>query len=137
MLGRGPALFTLSGTPVQDRTVAELETALRGQVSRIADAGVDEHELRRIKAQYVASRVFGRDSLYGQVMEIGLLEMVGLSHRDADALLDKVRAVNAEQVQRVAAQYFGDDQLTVVTLEPQALETRASSPVDPSVEVKH
>jgi zinc protease len=37
-------------------------------------------------------------------------------------LIARLRAVTAEQVQAVAAQYFGDDQLTVATLRPQPLD---------------
>lgn len=121
LLGRGPNLFTLAGTPVRGRTVAELESALREQVDRIAREGVSEPELQRIKAQYVADRIFGRDSLYGQLMEIGNLDMAGLDCRDYDRLLDRVQAVTAGQVQAVAGKYFGDDQLTVVELDPQPL----------------
>ncbi len=137
LLGRGPALFTLSGTPLEDGSVTDLEQVLRGEITRIASDGVQENELQRIKAQYVASRVFGRDSLFGQVMEIGLLEMVGLSHRDADKLLAKVREVDAEQVKAVAARYFGDDQLTIVTLDPQPLDQKPRRQVDPSIRPKH
>jgi len=137
LLGRGPALFTLGGTPVAGGSVSDLEGILRGEITRIANEGVQPEELQRIKAQYVAGRVFGRDSLFGQVMEIGLLEMVGMSHRDADRLLEKVREVTAEQVQAVAARYFGDDQLTVVTLDPQPLDQNPPRQVDPSIKVRH
>ncbi|MFK7967340.1 MAG: M16 family metallopeptidase [Burkholderiaceae bacterium] len=137
LLGRGPALFTLSGTPLDGGSITDLEKVLRGEITRIANDGVKETELQRIKAQYVASRVFGRDSLFGQVMEVGLLEMVGLSHRDTDRLLEKIRDVNAEQVKAVAARYFGDDQLTVVTLDPQPLDQKPRRQVDPSIRLKH
>lgn len=137
LLGRGPALFTLSGTPIEGGSVTDLEDVLRGEVTRIAKDGVEEEELQRIKAQYVASRVFGRDSLFGQVMESGLLETVGLSHRDSDRLLERVREVNAEQVKAVAGRYFGDDQLTVVTLDPQSLDQKPKRQIDPSIKAKH
>ena len=37
---RGPALFYISASPSRGRTVAELEAALRAEISRIAEAGV-------------------------------------------------------------------------------------------------
>jgi zinc protease len=45
--------------------------------------------------------------------------MVGLSHLDADRILDAVRSVTSDEVKAVAAKYFGDDALTVATLLPQ------------------
>ncbi len=137
MLGRGPKMFTLSGTPLAGGSVEELETALREQVSRIARDGVEELELRRIKSQYVAGRIFGRDSLYGQVMEIGLLETIGFDHGDIDRVIERVRQVDSDAVKAVAGKYFGDDQLTVVSLAPQPLDQKKKRVVDPSIKVKH
>jgi zinc protease len=119
MISRGPVLFLLSGTPAAGRDPAELERALLAQVRRIADEGVSEDELRRVKTQYVASRVYQRDSVFGQAMEAAGLEVVGFSHRDADRLLERIRAVTAEQVRDVARRYFAEDAMTVATLVPQ------------------
>lgn len=116
---RGPALFTLDGTPADGRTTAEVEQALRAEVARIAAEGVPAAELERAKVQYVSSRVYKRDSIFAQAMELAGLEMVGLSHRDADRILDGVRSVTSDEIRAVAAKYFGDDALTVATLLPQ------------------
>ncbi len=137
LLGRGPSMFTLSGTPLDGGSLSDLEAVLREQVARIARDGVDELELRRIKSQYVAGRIFGRDSLYGQVMEIGLLETIGFSHDAIDNMVEQIRKVDSNAVRAVAGKYFGDDQLTVVTLDPQPLSTRKPRVVDPSIKVKH
>jgi len=122
MISRGPALFLLSGTPADGRTTAELEAALRAEIRRIAEEGVREDELRRVKTQYVAGEVFKRDSVFAQAMEAAQLETVGFSHRDADRILERIRAVTAAEVQDVARRYFGEDTLTVVTLLPQPLD---------------
>jgi zinc protease len=116
---RGPAQFTLDGTPADGRTTAEVEQALRAEVARIAAEGVPAAELERAKVQYVSSRVYKRDSIFAQAMELAGLEMVGLSHLDADRILDAVRSVTSDEVKAVAAKYFGDDALTVATLLPQ------------------
>ncbi|MGD9943286.1 MAG: M16 family metallopeptidase [Burkholderiaceae bacterium] len=121
MTSRGPALFVFDGTPAAGRGTDEVERALRDEVARIARDGVRDDELERIKTQYVASRIYQRDSLMSQAMEIGILEIIGLSHRDADRQLERIRAVTPAQVQAVAQKYFGDDALTVVTLIPQPI----------------
>lgn len=128
MTQRGPALFLLDGTPAEGRTTEEVERALRAEIARIAQEGVPPAELERAKLQYVAGQVYKRDSVFAQAMELAQLEMVGLSHRDADRLLERVRSVSAEEVQAVAAKYFGDDALTVATLLPQPVGERRSAP---------
>lgn len=131
LMQRGPALFIMDGTPAQGRTTAEVESALRAEVSRIAREGVPERELERAKVQYVADRIYKRDSIFAQAMELASLEMVGLSPAAADVVLEQIRSVTAQEVQAVAEKYFGDDSLTVATLLPQPIDRQqpARTPV--------
>ena len=119
LLGRGPQLFILDGVPAPGKTAAQVEAALREQVARIAREGISAAELERVKTQWVASEVYKRDSLFNQARELGTYWVLGLPLDANDRLLTRLRAVTAEQVQAVAARYFGDDQLTVATLLPQ------------------
>jgi zinc protease len=125
---RGPGMCFLEGTPSQGKSAADLEAGLRAELERLVRDGVTEEELARVKAQLVASQVFKRDSIFGQAMEIGQFESAGLSYRDIDRALERVKAVTAEQVRAVARQYFIDDHLTVAVLDPQALEPAAARP---------
>lgn len=133
--GRGPGFFLLSGTPSEGKTVAELEAALRAEVRRIAEEGVAEDELNRVKAQVVASQVFARDSMFAQARQMGALESIGLSHRMIDTFVAQIRRVTSEQVQQVARRYFGDDTLTVAVLDPQPLSQKR--PAAPPAGVRH
>ncbi len=119
MTSRGPALFILDGTPAAGHTTAEVEAALRAEIAKIAADGLTDEELRRIKTQYVAGRIYKRDSIFAQGMEAAQLEMLGFSYDDADRILERIRGVSSAQVQAVAKKYFGDDTLTVATLLPQ------------------
>ncbi len=119
LLGRGPQMFILDGVPAPGKTAAQVEAALREQVARIAREGISAAELERVKNQWVAGEVYKRDSLFNQAREIGTYWVLGLPLDANDRLLTRLRAITAEQVQGVAARYFGDDQLTVATLLPQ------------------
>jgi zinc protease len=128
MVARGPALFMLSGTPSDGRTTDDVERALRAEIARIAEQGVNDDELRRVKTQYVASRVYRRDSVFGQAMEAAGLEIAGFRHDDSDRILERIRAVTAEQVRAVARKYFDEDSLTVATLLPLPVTQRQGPP---------
>jgi zinc protease len=119
LLGRGPQMFILDGVPAPGKTAAQVEAALREQVARIAREGVSAAELERVKTQWVAGEVYKRDSLFNQARELGTYWVLGLPLDTNDRLLTRLRAITAEQVQAVAARYFGDNQLTVATLLPQ------------------
>ncbi|MDR2092096.1 MAG: insulinase family protein [Azoarcus sp.] len=123
-VNRGPALFYLDGVPAPGQSVETLEAALRAELQHIRDEGVSEAELNRVKNQALASRIYSRDSLMGQAMEIGQLESTSLSWRDDVRLLTGLRAVTAEEVREVARRYFDDTTLTTTRLDPLPPATR-------------
>jgi zinc protease len=125
-------MFTLSGVPAKGTSVAQLEQALRAEVERIAKEGVSADELKRVKAQLIASQIYKRDSVFGQAMEIGVMEMSGISFRQINRIIEKLAAVTPAQVQAVAQKYFSDDQLTVATLEPLPVSAQAERKPDVS-----
>lgn len=120
--GRGPQLFALDGVPAKGRTTVEVEAALREQVARIAEGGVSAEELARVKTQWVASEVYKLDSLFSQAQALGSDWALGLPLDASERLVALLREVTADQVQSVAARYFGDDQMTVAVLRPQPVD---------------
>jgi zinc protease len=131
LLGRGPKLFYLDGVPAPGKTPEQVEAALREQVARVAREGVSEAELQRVKTQWVASEVYKLDSVFNQARELASYWIQGLPLDAGEQLMTRLRAVTAEQVQAVAAKYFGDDQLTVGVLRPQPLDVKASTKGQP------
>ncbi|MEN3367232.1 MAG: zinc protease [Burkholderiales bacterium] len=127
-IARGPVLFLLDGTPVRGTTTEQLEQLLRAEVERVAKEGVSEAELQRVKTQLIAGQIYKRDSVFGQAMEIGVIEMTGISHTNIDRIIEKLKTVTAQQVQEVAQKYFGDDALTVATLIPLPLSEKKAPP---------
>jgi zinc protease len=129
---RGPGLFFLQGSPSEGKAPAELEAGFRAELARIQKDGVADDELARAKAQLVASQIYKLDSMFGQAMEIGQMESVGISYKRDKRMIEKLQAVSAEQVQAVAQKYFRDDVLTVAELDPQPLpqtpRSRAAAP---------
>ncbi len=117
-------LFVVDGTPAQGHDIKELETALRDEIEKLKTASVSEQELARVKAQVVAGKVYEKDSIFYQAMQIGMLETTGFNWKHGDEFVDRVRAVTPEQVQAVAKKYFVDDHLTVAVLDPQPINTQ-------------
>ncbi len=125
---RGPGMIVVDGTPSDGKTVAELEIALRAQLEKVKTEGVTEDELQRVKSQIIAGQVYGLDSMFGQAMQIGRTENAGFSWRDLDVMLERLRAVTADQVKQVAQKYLQDDRLTVAILDPQPIEKAPPRP---------
>lgn len=132
---RGPSMFFLSAVPSAGKTVTDLEKALRGEIEKIIKDGVTEEELERVKAQVIAGHVYQRDSIFSQAMQIGRIESIGLSYRDIDTILEKLKAVTTEQIREVAKKYFNDDTLTVAVLDPQSIEQK--TPTKAPIGLRH
>lgn len=122
MTGRGPSLFYLDGAPAPGQTVEALEKALLAQVKKVADEGVSDAELARVKAQLIASQVYKRDSVYGQAVEIGQNVTIGFEVEDIDRMIEQIKTVTAQEVQYAAQTFFDQDQLTVGTLFPLPID---------------
>ena len=114
-------LMTFSGTPNNNYTTDDLEQAIREQVETLQNEPVSQDELDRIKAQVVASKIYEKDSIFYQAMQIGNLETVGLDWQIMDKYVDRLRAVTPEQIQAVAQKYLTDDHLTIAVLDPQPM----------------
>ncbi|PQA77559.1 pitrilysin family protein [Rhodoferax sp. TS-BS-61-7] len=136
LTARGPQLFTLYGVPAAGKTATEVEQALRAQVARVAQDGVTEAELTRVKNRWVAGEVYKQDSVFNQARALGVGWINGYPLGSDQRLLERLRTVTAAQVQAVAAKYFGDDALTVATLLPQPVD-KTRKPRQPTAGSRH
>jgi zinc protease len=119
MVSRGPELFLISVSMAKGKTVAQAEGSIRKALKEVADQGILDSELKRIKVRILSDQIYKRDSIFGQAMEIGSTEMAGFSWRDIDLMLEKMQAITPDQVQTVAKKYLVDEGLTIAVLDPQ------------------
>jgi len=120
MISRGPELFQINVSLAKGKTVTQAEASIRRALKEIVQKGVLDSELKRIKVRLLSSQIYKRDSIFGQAMEIGGMEMAGFSWRDIDPMLEKMQTITPEQVQAVAKKYLLDESLTIAVLDPQA-----------------
>ncbi|MDQ7090463.1 MAG: pitrilysin family protein [Methylococcales bacterium] len=120
-------LLTLSATPVEGKTIEELEAALKVEVKLLQTELVGQDELQRIKAQVLAGAVYQRDSNFYQAMLLGMMETVGIGWQEMDHYIENVNKITAEQVRDVAIKYLIDDKLSIAYLDPQPI-TKPSKP---------
>ncbi|MEX1080460.1 MAG: pitrilysin family protein [Halofilum sp. (in: g-proteobacteria)] len=132
MLSRTDELLMMAGAPAQERSVEDLEQALREQVERLKDGEIGAEELERVKTNVRASEVFQRDSMFYQAMRIGLLETIGVGQDAYDAYREGIEAVTADDVRRVAEKYLTDERLTVAELVPTSVESGSAPPAPAS-----
>lgn len=110
--------FMIYGTPNQTHTLLELKKGIIAEIKRLQTEPISEKELNRIKTQITAEKTFERDSIFGQAMELGILETVGLGWQTAEKYLDRINRVTPAQIQEVSQRYFQEDNITQARLIP-------------------
>lgn len=124
---RSEELFTISVGLSGKQSTEKIEREIMQILSDIAKNGVSEDELKRVKIAMTAQQVYKRDSVFGQAMEIGTMEMGGVSWRKMDALNKYFQEVTADEVKQVAKKYFNNDTLTIGVLDPQPIDPKISA----------
>jgi zinc protease len=115
-------LFILMGTPATGKTIPQLQTALLDQVERLKKELVSAAELDKIKAQVVASAVYQQDSNFYQAMQLGTYETIGMSWKDSEEYVNRIKAVTPEQIQQVAKKYLVANHLVTAELVPLPMQ---------------
>jgi zinc protease len=110
-LHRDLSLHTLYASLAPNASHEDVENALLGEVEKIKTGGVTPAEIARVKQQYVAADAYKRDGTAAVASELNEWIAVG------DWTLyvtfpQKVQQVTPADVQRVAKQYFNEDQST-------------------------
>ena len=107
-----PYLWWFDATVNEGRSHEEVERALWQEIERVQEEGVSAEELQKAMKQVRAHFVYGAQSITNQARWLGFAETV-TSQEWLASYLDKVAAVTAEDVQRVAQTYLRRDQATV------------------------
>jgi zinc protease len=105
------SLHTVYAVLAPNASHADVEKALLAEITKIKNDGVTAAEVARVKQQYIAADAYKRDGTTGIAEEINEWIAVG------DWTLyvtfpQKVQQVTPADVQRVAKQYFKEDQST-------------------------
>jgi zinc protease len=112
-------LFMLDANPTEKHSIEEVEKALYQQIARLQQELASDAEIKRVKAQVIASKVYELDSVQQLANQMGALETVGLGWQLMDEYPEKVKAVTAEQVREVARKYLIEKHRTVAVLVPE------------------
>lgn len=123
--------FVVYGTPSQSNTIAELKNSIMSEIKRLKTLPVNEKELQRVKTQIIAQKTFERDSIFGQAMELGLLETIGVGWQTAEKYVDRINAITARQIQQTTQRYFVNNNITEAILIPNSKPPHKTVPNAP------
>ena len=115
---RGPDLFSFWGLMASGHEPAEARTAIYEALEKVAQEGVTERELQKARNRIRAYFIFGLQSNLSRAQQLAEYE---LYWGDAEHIREEVGAylaVTADDVKRVAGQYFAATNRTVLDVLP-------------------
>ena len=115
---RDPGLLTISATPRAPHTPDELESAIGVEIERLKAGGVTDRELEQVRNQLEADLVRSLRSNASLAAELGNAQAMAGDWRYILESRKRLKAVTAEDVQRVVKSYLTTDNRTVATLLP-------------------
>lgn len=114
-IGKYPDTFTFIAAPRAPHTVAEVESALYGEIEKLKNTPPSDWELQKIKNQLEADFIRDLNSAAGLANEIGHFEVLS-DWRYINTFMDKIAQVTADDVMRVAKKYLTKNNRTVAIL---------------------
>ncbi len=115
------------GVAAPGKTVEQIETVIDDVIAEVVANGVTGAELKRAKAAYVSSYVYGNDNQASLARRYGWALATGRTIADVESWPDRINAVDLEQVNAVAAAAFDLRASVTSTLLPTAPAKAAAS----------
>jgi predicted Zn-dependent peptidase len=117
---RYPRLFSIDAYPRSPHTTLEVEEAIYEGIARLVEEGPDEVELERVRNQLEAGSVRRLETNFGLALQLaGSASLYG-DWRTTFRLEERMVAVTADDIRRVARTYLTPENRTVATLVPIA-----------------
>ena len=132
-----PYLFQIGVTGLPGSDLAVLERVIDDEIQRLHHERVPDSELQRAVRQLEAQFVYSSEGVTNQAYWLGQWEIVD-DWRRAESLPDEIRAVTAEDIQRVTQRYLQPERRTIGLLEPTLVEAGPTmAPVGENQPVAH
>ncbi|MDH3702789.1 MAG: insulinase family protein, partial [Alphaproteobacteria bacterium] len=108
----------LYASPRPGTKVEDVAAAVKSEIQRLLKDGVTEKEVREAVTRLQDAAVFARDSINGPAQIFGGALAIGLEVEDVESWPDRIGAVTAEAVNRVARSVLGSVKPVTAVLLP-------------------
>ena len=119
LLRRGPGLFRIVATPLPGKAVADLESAIYGEIERLQAGPIEDWEMQKARTAARSSFINGLRSALNRATQLAEAAVAFNDPGRINTRADAIAKVTAADVQRVAKQYLVPTNRTVVITVPK------------------
>lgn len=120
-------LFNVIAFVANGKTPEEVEASLRTEIKKLQDAPVTAAELEKARNQVMTSEVRGRETNLGKSQTLGNAAVLLGDANRVNTDLQRLQAVTADDVQRVAKKYLTDTNRYVFYYLPESERPKTTS----------
>jgi zinc protease len=117
---RGPGTFIVYAVPRDGIGFDTLETAMDQVIATMMRANPEEGEFNRAKTQLIANYTYQHDNQYLMAQDYGTALSIGLTIQDVEDWPNRIRAVTAADVRKVAQTYLVKEEAVTGRMSPKA-----------------
>ncbi len=117
-MGKYPGLFLFLAVPAKDHTNEECEDAMYAEIDRLKNELITPEELTAVKTRAKVNFLRGLDSNSGLAQQLAAAETIYGDYHEMFRQVAKIEAITAEDIQRVAKEYFKKRNRTVSMIVP-------------------
>lgn len=112
----GAFVFYLGTSPEQ---LDHAQSELLDEIRHLAEQGLEEAELERVKVSWFGKHVIGRQSPESLARATALDELYGLGVDHHARYTEAIRALTVEDIRGAAQRYFGQNRMVISRVRPQ------------------
>jgi zinc protease len=120
-------LFNLIAFVINGKNPQDVETSLKAEVKKLQDAPVSAAELEKAKNQMVTSELRNRETNLGKSQALGEAAVLLGDPNRVNTDLQRLLAVTADDIQRVAKKYLTDTNRYVFYYLPESERTKTEN----------
>ena len=113
--GKYPGLYVFLAVPSQGHTNEECEEAMYAEINRLKTEPLSKEELDAVKTRAKVNFLRNLDSNQGLALQLADAETFG-EYKDMFHQVEKIEAITAEDIMRVAKKYFKKNNRTVALI---------------------
>jgi predicted Zn-dependent peptidase len=116
---RGPGLFQVGAVALPGKTIEELERAIDAEIERVKTGPIEDWEIEKARNSQKRQYVAGLTSSLQRAVLLGQYALFANDPNLINTYIDRINAVTAADVQRVAKEYLVPTNRTVVVTSPK------------------
>ncbi len=111
-------LISIGGSPRKNVSPEKLKNALINQFEKFVKNGLVADELKNAKSRLLARSIYDFDSVFYQVMQVGMLESKNYDWKLLDNYFDEIDQITEDDLMRAAKIFILENKYIYSTIEP-------------------